>query len=476
MKIKSLFVVMFLIQLASTSFSQDIWTLEQCIDYAYENNIQVKQQELNTQFQRNTLNQSYWNILPSVNGSGSNSFSSGRSVDPYTYEFTEDNITSYNFSVGSSVTLFSGLQKWNTIAANKFSLLAGLQDELKLKNDIALNISAAYLQILFSEELVIVAESQLEITKQQVARTKILVDAGSLPEGSLLEVQAQEANEEVQVINTQNQLDFSYLTLTQFLELESGISFQIAKPKINIIDKTKVLQSVNSIFEEAINSLPQIKSAEYSLKNAEKNLKVAKGAYLPRLSANASIYTGYSNKRFLYSIEEQSYPAQLIGHTINGTDVLSLPGVSYIPVSEDYQFADQLNDNAYKSLSFNLSIPIFNQMQVRNSVKNSKLNLISSKYTLDATKNQLYKEIQQAHADAIAAFKKYIASEKSLAATEESFRYTQQKFDVGLVNIVDFNLAKNQFLRVQSDMLQSKYEYIFKSNILQFYRGKPISY
>ena len=476
MKFKIIFTLFITVFATGISLSQEVWTLEQCIDYAYENNIQVKQQQLNTRFKENNLNQSYFDLLPSLNGSASSNFSSGRSVDPFTYEFTEENVVSHNFSIGSSVTLFSGLQKINTISANKFSLLAGIQDEQKLKNDIALNISAAYLQILFAEELMGIAEGQLEITGQQVERTKKLVDAGSLPEGSLLEVQAQEANEEVQLINSQNQLASAYLTLSQLLELDSDKEFRIERPRLNAVDKSKVLQSVNSIFEEAVLTLPQIKSAEYNLKNAEKNLAVARGGYLPRLSMSGSIYTGYSNNRSLYSMLEQPYPAQLIGTTTEGSQVYSLPGVTYIPVSENYPFADQLNDNAYKSLSLNLSIPIFNQMQIRNSVKNSKLNLLGSKYTLDATRNQLFKEIQQAHADATAALKKYIASEKSVEATRESFRYTQQKFDVGLVNIVDFNLAKNQLLRVESDLLQAKYEYIFKSNILQFYRGKPIRY
>ncbi|MCF8370852.1 MAG: TolC family protein [Bacteroidales bacterium] len=456
------------------SMSQEAWTLEQCIDYALEHNIQVKQQALNTEYSKNTLQQSKFGILPSLNGSVSGNLSSGRSVDPFTYEFTTQNVTSYNFAISSSATLFSGLQQYNNIKANEFNLKASIKDFEKLKNDIALNISAAYLQILFAEELVAIAEDQLGITQQQVDRTEKLVEAGSLAQGSLLEIQAQEASEELQLITAQNNLDLSYLTLTQLLELGSTEDFKIVRPQIDEINEGRIVQTVGSIYAEGVELLPQIQSAEYKLRSSEKNLAAARGAYLPRLSISASYYTGYSNNRKLFDETDMEVPEQLIGRTENNIPVYSYPYTTTAYLDKDYPFADQFKDNAYKSVSLSLTIPIFNNLQVMTGVKNSKLNVLSNQYTLESTKNQLYKEIQQAHADAVAALKKYKASEKSLAASQESFRYTQQKFDVGLVTTVDFNLAKTQLARVQSDLLQAKYEYLFKSNVLQFYRGKPI--
>ncbi len=476
MKIYPFLLVVILTFLFINSYSQKEWTLEQCIDYALEHNIQLKQQLVNTAYNQNALTQSKWDFLPSLNGSSSAGFSSGRSVDPYTYEFTDNNVTSYNFSVGSSLTLFSGFQKINTLAVNKFNLLASLQDQDKFKNDIALNISAAYLQILFSEELVDIADKQLDITKQQVKRTQKLVDAGSLAQGSLLEIQAQEANEELQLINAQNQLDVAYLTLSQLMDLKLDESISIVHPDIENFDEGRILQSVNSIYEEAVISLPQIKSADYRVKSAEKSLAVSRGSYYPRLSINGSIYTGYSNNRKLFTILPVVYPSQLIGFTDGGENVYSFESMGQTYSENDYLFKDQFKDNAYKSLTLSLSIPIFNKFQARTSVKNSQLNVLNMKYSYDLAKNQLYKEIQQAHADAIAALKKYKASNKSLQASEEAFRYTQQKFDLGLLNSVDYNLAKNNLTKVQSDVLQAKYEFMFKSNILQFYRGVPMSY
>ncbi len=450
------------------TFSQNAWTLEQCIDYALEHNITIKQQELDTEYNRNNLVQSKYAILPNLNAGISGNLNSGRSVDPFTYDYTTENVKSSNYALNSSVTLFSGFQKYNSIKANEFNLKASLKDYEKLKNDIALNISAAYLQILFAEELVAVAEDQLEVTKQQVERTKKLVDAGSLAQGSLYEIQAQEAAEELQLVTYRNNLDLSYLVLAQLLELESVEGFSIVKPEIAEINEGRILQSVNSIYAEGVLALPQIQSAELKLKSAEKSLAISRGSYLPRLTLTGSYYTGYSNNRFIYN----QIPTIIeFGYTESGEKV-------YAPYFEseqkDYPFSDQLKDNAYKSLSLNLSIPIFNNLQIYTGVKNSRLNVVNNKYALQQVKNMLFKDIQQAHADAVASLKKYKASEKSVEATKESFRYTSQKFDVGLVTSFDYNQAKTQLTKIQSDLLQAKYEYIFKSNILQFYRGKPI--
>lgn len=472
--IRTLLLAWSFLVLPPLAVAQEAWTLERCIDYALEHNIQVKQQALNTEYSANTLQQSKFGLLPNLNGSASGNLNSGRSVDPFTYQFTTQNVTSSNFALSSSITLFSGLQQWNNIKANEFNLKASLKDHEKLKNDIALNISAAYLQILYAEELVSIAEDQLTITQQQVDRTEKLVEAGSLAQGSLLEVQAQQASEELQLITAKNNLDFSYLTLTQFLELESVENFAIVHPQIDEINEEKIVQTIGSIYAEGVVLLPQIQSAELKLKSSEKSLAAAQGAYLPRLSLSASYYTGYSNNRTLFEETNVQVPEQLIGRTEDNINVYSAPYTTTIFSDKDYPFTDQFKDNAYKSISLNLTIPIFNNLQVLTGVKNSKLNVMSSQYTLEATKKQLYKDIQQAHADAVAALKKYKASEKSLEATQESFRYTQQKFDVGLVTSVDYNLAKTQLTKVQSDLLQAKYEYLFKSNVLQFYRGLPI--
>lgn len=453
------------------AFSQESWSLEKCIDYALENNIQIKQQELNTRYSEITLLQSKAILLPTLNGSANHNYSFGRSVDPYTNEFSSANVQSNNFSLNSSVMLFNGFQNMNTIKRNQFDLMASLEDMEKAKNDISLSIASAYLQILFSLELLDIANNQLEITKLQVERTKKLVEAGSLAHGSLLEIQSQEAAEELQVVNAQNQQDISYLTLTQLLDLDSVDGFDIVHPELSEINTETFPYTVSQVYGEAIMKLPQISSAEYRLQSSEKGLSIARGFISPRLTLGASYGTGYSNARKLYTLSDDiSY--QTIGQTELSQENVLAP--MFIYDESPWAFGDQLKDNASTSLYFSLSVPILNGFQTRTSISNAKINLLNSEYSLQLAKNQLYKDIQQAYADALAALKRYSASEKAVSSREESFRYTQQKFDVGLVNSVDYNLAKNNLIKAKSDLLQAKYEFIFKSKILDFYRGQPI--
>jgi outer membrane protein len=475
--LKYLFIPIFILFSVSWVQSQKVWTLVECVQYALEHNLTVKQQKINIDYAGNTYTQSKVAILPNLNGGASGSTSSGYSVDPFTYDYTEENVKSANFSINSSVTLFAGFQKMNTIAANKYNLHAALADYEKLKNDISINVSTAYLQILFAEEILAVAEKQLEITDLQVKQTKKLVDAGSLAKGSLLEVQAQQASDELQLVNAENQLNLAFLTMTQLLELGTADDFRIARPNLEELDESILAQPVLSIYNEAITRLPQVKSAEYNLLSAKKNLAVAKGSHSPRLSISGSYYTGYSNNRMKYLFTEKVVPPQLIGYTDSEVpqQVYTYESYGFDQTEQEYSFKDQFKDNAYKSLSINLSIPIFNNLNTYYGVENSKLNVMNNELMLDQTKNLLYKEIQQAHADAVAALKKFDASEKSLSAMEESFRYTNQKFDVGLVNIVDFNVAKSQLAQTESEQLKAKYEFLFKTSILEFYRGKTVN-
>jgi outer membrane protein len=429
---------------------QKIWKLEDCIQYAFDNNLQVKQQAFNTQYNSNILLQSKINLAPDLNAGIGTGFSWGRALDETTYEFTEnERIFSTNTNVSSSLTLFSGLQQYNTIKQNEFNLQASLQDLEKLKNDISLAIAAGYLQILFNSELLSISRNQLEITRMQVNRTSKLVTAGSLARGALLEIEAQAASEELNVINAANQLDISYLTLTQLLDLDSVGDFKIEIPEFGDIADQEIMLTVSSVFNEANSILPQIKSYEYQLASAEKGLGIAKGTRIPSLNLSGSYGTGYSDIRERYN-----------------------PATNEM---EPYPFADQIKDNRSTTLTLGLRIPIFNGWMASTNISNAKLGVMNSQLALEIQRNNLYKEIQQAYADAVAARKKYLATQQALAAMEESFMYTEQKFEVGLVNTVDYNAEKNRLTQTQSDLLQAKYDYIFKMKILDFYRGIPLT-
>jgi outer membrane protein len=436
-----------IISQGSTSAQKKIWSLEECVNYALDNNIQIKQQEIQTRFQKNTLDLSKLNLLPTLNGQATQNYSYGRALDLTTYKFTENqNIHSNYFYLAGSMNLFSGLQNYNTIQKNKYELLAGELDLQLIKDNISLNIALAYLQILLNTELSQVTENQLNITKQQIEKTRRLVDAGSLARGNLLQIEAQAASEELQYITTKNQLDISYLNLTQLLELETPEGFQIVTPEIQIDTTIVFNEQVREIYSRAEELRPEIKSAEMKLSASEFDRKIAEGARSPQLSLDHSFSTRYSDV------------------AVKPSDPLG-----------KYSFGEQFNDNITYGIGFSLRIPILNGWQVNKNISNSQLSVENSKYALENEKKQLYKNIQQAYADAVAALKKFNSSTKAVRSTEESFRYTEQKFDVGMVTPVDYNAAKTQLLNAQSDMTQAKYEYVFKIKVLDFYRGIPLS-
>ena len=426
---------------------QQTWSLEECIRYAIEHNIQIKQQVLQTMYQKNALDLSKLSLLPTLNGQATHNYSFGRALDETTYEFTENqNIQSNSFYVGGSMNLFNGLQNYNTIQKNKYEVLASELDLQKIKDNIALNIALAYLQILLNNELVQATNNQLMITRQQIEKTRKMVDAGSLAKGNLLQIEAQAASEELQLINTRNQLDISYLNLTQLLELQTPEGFQIITPEIQIDTNSVISGEISEIFSQAEGLRPEIKSAEMKLAASEFDRKIASGARSPQLSMNHSFSTRYS-------------------------DIAIKPSS---PLTK-YSFSEQLNDNINYGVGFSLRVPILNGWQVNKNIANSRLDVENSQYVLENEKKQLYKNIQQSYADAIAALKKYTASIKAVTSMEESFRYTEQKFNVGMVTPVDYNAAKTQLLNTQSDMAQAKYEFVFKTKVLDFYKGIPLN-
>ena len=453
---KILLVVILVVSGVITIAQERSWTLEECINHAIDNNIVIKQQELQTYFQENTLKQSKIALYPSVNGTATQNFSFGRALDETTYQFTDnENVVSSSFYTGANVTLFNGLQNLNTIKRNRYNLDASILDLQSIKDDIALNVALAYLQILLNKELVAVTANQLTTTREQIEKTRKMVDAGRLPRGNLLEIEAQAAREELQLIDMQNQLDLSYLNIVQLLELETTEDFEIFVPDISIDGQMMITGDVYEIYGTAESLRPEIRSAELRLKSAETDLLIARGGRSPRLSLASTFSTGYSDIR----------------QKILGSD----PITGFPILTDDYPFAEQLNDNINYGVGFTLSVPVFNGWQVNANISNNRINIDNYRYTLEDSRKRLFKTIQQAFADAEASLKSYNASEKAVESMEESFRYTEQKFNVGMVTPVEYNAAKSLLLNAQSELAQSKYSYIFKAKVLDFYRGIPLS-
>jgi len=449
------------------------WTLQQCIDYALKNNLQIRQTELGQETNRVTLAQDKANLLPSVNASAYHNYNFGRTIDPYTNTFANSEVLSENFSVSSGLVLFNGLQKVNTIKQGQFDLLSSKEDVDKMKNDISLNIASAYLQVLFSDELLTVAVNQVGISQIQVERTRKLVDAGALAKGNLLQLQAQLAGDELSQANAQNQVDLSYLNLIQLLDMDSVGGFSIVKPALSMPSETLLSAGPAHIYSMAVATQPAVKSAEYKLKSSDMQLKIARGGAYPRLSIIGSLATGYSGA------DKQLLGTPVITGAQPNGDVTATGVLVYTPVyniqTEVVPFTDQLTSNFNRSIGFSLTVPIFNGYQTHANIQKAIIQYKTADLNLKMQELQLRKTIQQAYADANAALIKYQATKKAVESSQEAFKYIDQKFNVGMVNSLDYDDAKNKLVKAESDLLQAKYDYIFKIKVLDFYQGKPLT-
>ena len=470
---KKIFFILFIAFIPFTIVNaQKVWSLQNCIDYALANNIQVKQQQLNEQLAKVSLTQSKLGLVPNLNGDVSHAYNYGKTIDMYTNEFASSTVQSDNFYITSSVTLFSGFQLLNTIKQNRIDLQASKFDLEKMMNDISLNLATAYLQILYNIEILNNAKNQLTVTNQQVKRTQELFNAGTVAKGTLLTLEAQAATEEFSVVTAQNYLDLSYLTLTQMLDLPSTNNFAIEIPKLDLNIESSVLTLPEQIYAIASSKQPEIKSAELKVQSNEIGLSIARGMRSPALSLRVTYGTGFSGAS-----------KKIKGYQMNGLDTIGFTAESFpvyvvapgiTPQYENIPFKDQINDNVNKSISFNLSIPIFNGWQTNTAISKAKIAIQNAEYSLQTAKSTLLKNIQQAYADALAAQNKYKSSKKSVEALNESYKYAEQKFDVGLLNTTDYNDAKNKLAEAESNLLQAKYEYVFRLKVLDFYMGKPI--
>ncbi|MGV3586903.1 MAG: TolC family protein [Adhaeribacter sp.] len=450
------------------------WTLQECIEYALKNNLRIKQTQLDARLSNINLKGAQANMLPSVNGSTNYGFNFGRSIDPTENTFINQQIQSASFSVSASVPIFNGFQIQNTIKQNRINKEAAQTDILTAQNDIALDVAAAYLQIIYSDALLENARVQLSSSQQQAERTQKLFRAGSVAGSNVLEIESQVATDELAIINAQNQKDIAELSLMQLLDLKKVTDFEVVKPDIKDPGQEIINFDPEEIYGLAQQNMPQVRSAELRVNSALKGIDISKGAYLPRLAIGGNLNTQYSSARRQQILVQQPVTS-IVGYV--GGD-LGQPVTFINPFYFDYSkypFFDQLTDNQGKSLFLSLSIPILNGLQARNNVARSVLNHESAVLNTEIVRNQLRQNIQQAYADALAAQKKFTATRRQLEALEQTFKNAEIRFNNGVLNPTEFNVARNNFIRAQTDLIQAKYDYTFRLKVLDFYQGKPIS-
>ncbi|MDQ3050170.1 MAG: TolC family protein [Bacteroidota bacterium] len=434
------------ILLSCSATAQKAWTLQECIEYALKNNIQIKQSELTAELSTVNFYQSKAAFFPSINANSNYTYNFGRSVNPYTNVYTNQEVQSMNISASGSLPIFNGFQIMNSLSQSKYEYMASHENLAKIKNDISLNVAAAYLQVLYSKEALKAVDDRLNAATQNRDRTKIMVDAGSMAQGNFLDAEAALAAEELAKVNADNQLITAIITITQLLELKSTEDFDVAQPAVDIRDLSSLSISADEIYNTALKTLPDFRASALNIQSAEKGLAISRGARYPRLSLGGGLSTGYSNvaTRFL--------------------------------TNEEISFNDQLNENYNKYLGLSLSIPIFNGWATESSVKRAKINLENVKYNDQLIRNQAYKSIVQAHADAIAAQQKYTASQKAASSSNEAFVYAEKKYNVGMLSSIEFLNVRNTSSRAESDLIQAKYDFIFRLKVIDFYLGKSLAF
>ena len=465
-------ILFLLLSCSLTGISQSSWDLQQCITYALNHNISLKQSALNNEINKNNTNQSKAAILPNLNAGASHVYNFGQTIDRFTNTFASTQVLSQNFYISSNVVLWSGLSQYNTVKANEYNYLSGVELLKQQQNDLSLNVANAYIGVIFSEEIMKISQNQLEVSKEQLDRTSKLVNAGSLAKSVEYDIKAQLANDLVNVTSAENNYQLSLLSLKQLMNLDSVTNFTIARPDLNVSEAELLQNNVQYIYESSLKTQPSIKSSEYAILSAERFLKASKGRISPSLSFNASMGTGTSG--LAKDITGVRYTGlQAIGFT-SGQDTVYSPSTEFI--TRKKSFSDQFKDNVNKSVGFTLNIPLFNGLQTHTAIKNAKIQALNARFSQDLTEQNLYKNIAQAHANAKAALNKYNATKLSVDAATESFKYAQQKFNAGVISAFDFTTAKNRLFAAESNLLQAKFDYVFKLKVLDYYEGKPLGF
>ena len=423
------------------------WTFQQCLDTAIRRNITILQSGLSNDLNKVSLEQTKANRIPGVSANANESFSFGRSIDPTSNQFVDQAYNSTNFSVSGNYLIFNGRQNVNSIRQGKLNVQAGQFDIEEVKNNVTLEITNGYLQVLFAIEVLKTAQAQADATQAQVESTAKMVKAGKVPESNLLQMKSQAATDNLAVITAENQLSISKVNLLQLMELPVIDSFNIVIPEM-ADPEAVILQTREQIYQKSLMVMPEIAGASLRTNSSLLDIKINKGARWPRLNLGANLGTNYASSR------KQ-------GSAVN---------------PENYPFTEQVWNNLGQSINFSLSIPIYSNRQIQSNIERAQINAMIAHLNEENTKIQLRKNVEQTYIDEVAAMKKYEATRDQLDAVELSYKNSEKKFNVGLLDAISFLVEKNTYTKSVSALLQAKYDYIFKSKILDFYMGNPITF
>jgi outer membrane protein len=453
------------------------WTLRELIDYAISNNLTVKRSTYGVRNSEINLLQSKMTMLPSLNANGNYGINWGRTIDPTTNIFTENEIQNSNLGATSALLLWNGFRLFYNLKQSETELDAVNEDLIKARNDVILQVITLYLNVVFNKELYNVAQVQVRSTQEQLDRTRRLAEAGSVPMADVLNLDAQLATNELSVIQQENALNLSLLQLKQALQLPASTPMDVEIPSVTVDTQQSIMKSADEIYEIATMTMPEIKAADLRKRSSMFAFKSTRGNLYPRISINASYNTVYSDAR------QQFFPD---GGTSIVTQQIGFVGGTFEPVFRDVSvptgeirvpsIGDQYRENRGRSVGLNLQIPIFNGLQARSAMQRAAINRELADISFLETSNQLRQTVETAYNNAIASLKTYNSTERQLKARDEAFRMTSQRYNLGAANFVDYQVAENNLFQAQSDLLRAKYDFIFRKKVLDFYQGLPLEF
>ncbi|EAY30876.1 putative outer membrane efflux protein [Microscilla marina ATCC 23134] len=449
------------------------WSIQKCIDHAIEHNIDIKQNALTIKTNEYNVQQSKLARYPSVNASATQGLNFGRSIDPTTNEFINTRVLTNNFSLDASVTLYNGGRLQKTVKRDLKNIEISKLDLKATTNTVSLNIATSYLDVLLNQELLTAAQQQVASTKEQLTRTEKLLKAGSVAENEVINLRATLANDELQVVTSENNVNLARLRLMQLMNLPSNESFEVEQIDVENLVAQPHNETPAQIFDIAKVSQPTIKSALLSVENSEMSINIAKADRYPTLTLGAGVLTRFSDAGRLF--QETGEVAQTPIGFVNGTNQTVVRQIN-VTEEQPYTFGQQLSDNLTQYVSLRLSIPIFNGGQVNRNISTSIIQKRQAELTVQNRKNQLRQDIEQAYNNAKASQNSYQARKKLLESRELAFDIAKKRFNAGAMNSVDFNLAKIDRDRAQSDMIRAKYDYLFRTEVLNFYMDKPLDF
>ena len=473
---RAIFFAFACLSFAAWGQSTDTWTLERCLEHAFEHNLQLKQSQLGLRQSEVDALTAKGAFLPNLNASSSFGVNIGQTIDPFTNQFATDAVQSSNVGLSSGVTLFNGFQNHLNLRRARLGLELAATNLEVARNGVALSLASAYLNVLFQKEFLDIAKLNAEATGRQVERVQTLVDAGAAAESDLLDVLAQQANDESSVIGAENGVTLAKLNLAQVLQLEANASeaLDVAPPSDDLMESTVLPVNADAAVAFALGSFPDMKAAELQVTDAYLGLDLAKAARMPRIVGSYSLGSGYSANR-LEQIGESTTTFYEIPTTTPGVN-LTAPVVDDSGVTfETMSFQDQLSNNVNQSIFFSLSIPVFNNFGIHAGIERAKVGVLSAQLSKAQTAQSLTQTVQTAWADARAAERTFDANNKALEAASLAMTNAEARFEAGAISALEYADARTRLDNARINALRTEYDFVFKTRILDFYMGRPLS-